>query len=122
MKVYTVWAKKGLSGGVGEKCLINSDGDYIGSKSGALYSKEDYYHSPQIKAKIISVDEENKTGMYHLYKELAKSKEDNNVTRKAKFIGCDVTLEEAHWFGEIRVYRCLELNGEYFSQFEIELI
>lgn len=120
MYLYTVWKKNRF--GIDEKYLMNDNGDFIGNKTGDIYSKEDHYASEQQKAKIIAVDNENKTGMYHLYAELSKINEENNKSIKSKYIGCTVTLETAHWSGDVRVYRCLELNGEYFSDSEVQIL
>jgi hypothetical protein len=122
MKLYTIWSKKSLSHigfefsnqGVDEKCLMDDNEDYFGIKTGNIYSKEEFYHSDQWNAKIVAVDNENKTAMYHL-------EEDNRKDWKSKFIGCFVTLEKAHFADSVQVYRCLELNGEYFSEFEVEI-
>jgi len=120
---YTVWrGKEGLGIGVNEKCLITDNGDYVGLKTGKKYLKGDHYHSFQIIGKIITVDEINSTGMYHFDGEWSDKGEENKKSFKEKYIGCIVTLERAHFFGDIQVYRCLELNNEYFSDKEIEII
>jgi len=136
MNIYTVWSKR-VKTGVNEKCLLKEDGNYTGVETGKNYSKEEYYHSKQFKARIISIDIENKTGMYHHYKEFQDDKninvikrlnyigidtrEDNKYSWKLKYIGCYITVEKAHLFGSIQVYYCLELN-DYFSGNEIEII
>lgn len=119
MQLYTVWKKDGT--GINEKCLMNTDGDYIGIETSKKYSSTNHYHSKQYKAQIVAVDNKNKTGMYHLYKELNDNDEENSKSWKSKYIGCCVTVEKAHWYGDIQVYRCLELN-EYFSSNEIKII
>lgn len=82
MQLYTVWKKDGT--GINEKCLMNTDGDYIGIETTKKYSSTNHYHSKQYKAQY-------------------------------------VTVEKAHWCGDIQVYRCLELN-EYFSSNEIKIL
>lgn len=120
MYLYTVWEKNGF--GVHEKCLMNDDGNFIGQKTGKVYDKENYYASKQIKGKIVAVDSANNTGMLHLTADLSETGEENNKSIKSKFIGCTVTLEGAHYFGSFKVYRCLELNGEYFSDTEVQIL
>lgn len=122
MQTYTVW--KLNSTGINEKCLLNTDGDYVGIETGNVYLKDSHYASKQMKAKIVSVDSENKTGMYHLYSELwddPEVQEDNRSSWKKKFVGCLVTVESSHYFGDLTIYRCLELC-EYFSSNEIEIL
>ena len=62
--------------------------------------------------------------MYHLSSECWNddNHEDNRASWKKKYIGCIVTVEEAHLANNLRIYRCLELEGEYFSSNEIEII
>jgi hypothetical protein len=117
--VFCVWTKN--STGVGEDCLMTTSGDYIGLKTGTFYSKKDHHHSSMVKAKIISVDDKNETGMYHLYKDFSDLDEENNVSYKRKYIGAIVTLKAARWNGKHRVYYCMELH-EFFSDNEIEII
>lgn len=121
IRVYTVWDNH--STGVNEQCLKTANGDFVGIETGNLYSKDKYYSSPQFIAKIISVDDENNTGMYHLYSECwdDENHEDNRAIWKKKYIGCVVTVEESHWAYNLKIYRCLELD-EYFSSNEIEII
>lgn len=119
MQLYTVWEKGYI--GVNEKCLKNTDGNYIGVKTGNKYNSKTHCHSKQYKALIVAVDDENKTGMYHLYKELSNMNEENNKSWKSQYIGCYVTVEKAHWCGDVQIYRCLELE-EYFSDSEIKLL
>lgn len=118
---YTVWTNTHT--GVGEKCLKNKDGDYIGIETGKRYSEKDHYHSLRYNAIIKAIDTENKTGMYHLYKGDFNTYDDeeNGKSFKEKYVGCLVTVEGAHYMGKLRVYRCVELQ-EYFSEDEIELI
>jgi hypothetical protein len=117
MKTFTVWDK--LSTGVNEKCLMTINGDYIGYKTGKLYKKEDgYYHSKQHIGIIRYVDEKNNTGMYHL-NEVDES--DHKKQKLENWIGCYVTLESAHSWGDIKVYRCIEL-GDYVSSNEVEIL
>jgi len=112
--VFSVYTNKWI--GVREDCLMTTSGDYIGLDTGTFYSKKDHYHSPMVKAKIKSADDENKTGMHHL-----SEKEENNISYKRKYIGAIVTLKAAHWAGKHRIYYCMELK-EFFSDDEIEII
>jgi hypothetical protein len=114
IEIYTVWDKTRM--GVQEKCLRNDLGSYIGLETGNYYSKEMHHHSEQLKGKIVDVDEENLTGMLHL----SYDDDVNRKYEKGKYLGCYVTLEEAHLAHGLKVYRCLELN-EYFSENEVEL-
>lgn len=118
--LYHLYKTKGATG-VEEPCLIKDDGNYIGIKTGKLYPRSEYYHRNQFKAKIIAVDNNNKTGMLHLYRDTSFHIEENAKSKKEKYLGCIVTVEEAHWNGDIRVYYCNELN-EYFSDSEIQII
>jgi hypothetical protein len=119
MELYTVFAKKGF--GVNNPCLMDDNGDYIELKSGLKHSKNDYYHRKQFKAKIVSVDNINQTGMYHLSKGWDDDNEENNFSKKSSYLNCFITVEEAHYNGGKRIFNCLELK-EYFSEDEIELI
>lgn len=47
--------------------------------------------------------------------------EENEYTKKKKYIGAIVTVREAHYAGKYKVYFCLEL-GEYFSNTELKII
>ena len=120
MKIYNVYGKKNKTF-VNEGCVLHKCGNYVGIKTGNVYSCEDYYHREQLNAKIIHVDKDNETGMYHLYKETSSCDEENNSSWKNKFVGCYVTVEQAHWCDDLLVYRCLELN-EYFSENEVEIL
>lgn len=117
MKLFTVWDR--TSTGIGEKCFLKDNGDYIGKDTGKLYTKkEGYYHSKQHIGIIKNVDENNQTGMYHLSEEA----EFDYKTHKMKmYIGCYVTLESAHSCGDVKVYRCLELK-EYVTSNEVEIL
>jgi hypothetical protein len=122
MKLYTVWANNHT--GINEACLMDCNGNYVGIETGTTYSKDKYYSSEQLTAKIISVDNTNKTGMLHLYAECysnSDAHEDNKASWKRKFINCIVTIEQAHYVDALPIYRCLELN-EYFSGDELEII
>jgi hypothetical protein len=139
MTLYSVWqvhtgimgnpikdpekAKKSNSGtGVGEKCLMTDKGHYVGVESGKFYEKKFHYHSPNLKARVVNVDGENLTGMYHLSEgELFPDAEENEATWKRKYLGAIITVREAHWAGEHRIYRCIELD-EYFSDRELEIL
>lgn len=120
MQLYIVWTKN--STGINEKCLLREDGDYIGVETGSLYSvKDGYYASKLYKAKIKSVDNINKTGMYHLYESRDDDIEENKKTFKQNYMNCFITVKEAHYVDELKIYFCLELN-EYFSEDEIEIL
>lgn len=119
MQTYTVWKNNGM--GIDENCLINYDGDYIGIDTGKIYKQSEYYHSEQFKAQIISVDDKNETGMYHLYTGWSDDNIENHKSWKSKYIGCYVTVETAHWCDDIQVYRCLELS-DYWSSNEIKIL
>lgn len=111
IELYNIWSNKRR--GISERCLIKDNGDYIGQNTGEIYLKENHYHSSKIKGKIVKIDKVNNTGMLHL--------DEAMVNRKGKYIGCVATFERAHYFGNIQVYRCLELK-EYFTQNEIEIL
>jgi hypothetical protein len=117
IKLYTVW--KNNCRGIEEKCLLTDEGHYIGQDTGIFYSNDEHYHNDQITAKIVKIEDENNTGMLHLADD-SEFEEDYRL-RKTNFIGCIATFEEAHYYGDIKVYRCLEL-GEYFSQNELEIL
>jgi hypothetical protein len=138
MTLYTVWqvhtglggpirdpekAKKSCGGtGVGELCLMTDKGHYIGVKTGTFYWKKYHYHTPNHKARIINIDDENLTGMYHLSEgNLFPNAEENEASWKRKYLGAIVTVNVAHSAGEHTIYRCLELD-EYFSDNEIEIL
>lgn len=117
MNIYTVWTKSGT--GINEKCIMNDIGNYIGINTGVCYNSFEHYHSEQFKAQIIAADSFNNTGMIHLYDH--EDTKENKREWKTKYIGCFVTVEKAHMFGELYVYRCLEL-GEYWSSNEIKIL
>ena len=117
MRILTVW--KHVTG-IGEKCLLKEDGDYVGIDTGTLYKKEDgLRHSKQHIGIIRSVDRVDETGMIHLDQDsedlLLKQQ------RLSQFIGCYVTLESAHLGNKVSVYRCRELN-EYISSREVQIL
>lgn len=112
MKVHTVYINHYT--GVGEQCIKNINDDYIGLETGNIYPKDTHYSRLQHPARIIAVDKENETGLYHL-------SGGNRHEWKSKYIGGIVTVEKAHYFGDLQIYRCLELD-EYFSGNEIELL
>jgi hypothetical protein len=132
MQLYTVWEASGkldskeakesyLGTGIDEKCLMNEEGDYVGQDTGQIYPRDKHYHSDQLIGIIITVDEDNKTGMMHLDGPAwADDSEINEKTMKARYTGCRVTLESAHFADGIAVYRCLELR-EYFSELEVKI-
>lgn len=150
MRMYTVWTSKSMpergydwsNQGVNEKCLIRENGDYIGLETGKVYEKENFHHSKQFRAKIVAVENDNNTGIYHLDKDFRKhfgyekidksisnrleqldieTSENNKYSWKIKYIGCYVTIEKAHFYGNVEVYRCKEL-GDYWTSNEIEII
>jgi hypothetical protein len=111
-----VWLKNGT--GINERCLKRAPSGYVGIKTGNIYSSLTHYHSQQSLAQIIDADSINQTGMLHLFEDGC---EENRKSWKEKYIGCFVTVEEAHKVGELTLYRCLELN-EYFSSNELRLL
>ena len=119
MQIYTVWTNKRV--GVGEKCLMRDNGDYIGLETGTVFPAGEHYHSEQFKGRIVGVDEKNLTGMYHLDEEWSDKSEENAHSFKERFLGCEVTLERAHSADGLQIYRCMEL-GEYFSEKEVEVL
>lgn len=139
MNIYRVWqvhtgiggspirdpekAKKANAGtGINEKCFMTDRGHYIGVETGTFYEKKFHYHSPNFKARIVNVDDENLTGMYHLSEgELFPDAEENEATWKRKYLGAIITVREAHWAGKHRIYHCIELD-EYFSDKELEIL
>ena len=102
-----------------EKFLMTETGDYVGLSSGKFCSKKDHYHKELLKGQIVSVDSVNNTGMYHLCE--GDEEEENRYSFKRKYIGCIVSVETAHSYGELTVYYCHELD-EYFSSNEIKII
>ena len=117
MKTFTVWDHRGT--GINEKCLLKENGDYVGIDTNDIYKKDDgYYHSKQHIGIIRSIDENNNTGMIHLDE---VDEADFKKHKMENLIGCYVTLESAHFFGGVRVYRCLELK-EYVSGNEVEIL
>lgn len=139
MTIYRVWqvhtglmgnpirdpekAKKANAGtGLNEKCFMTDKGHYIGVETGNFYDKKYHYHSENLKGKIVNVDDENLTGMYHLSEgEFFPDAEENEVTWKRKYLGAILTFNRAHWAGEHRIYRCIELD-EFFSDNEVKII
>ena len=120
MQLYIIWNKNSV--GINEKCLLREDGNYIGVETGKLYGiKEGYYASKLYNAKIKSVDDINRTGMYHLYEYWHNGMEENKKTFKQNYMNCFITVKEAHYVDELKIYFCLELN-EYFSEDEIEIL
>lgn len=113
MELHTVVKSNGLAIILDEQCLINNNGDYVGCKTGNIYSQKEHMHKEKYKGKIVHIDTFNMTGMIHLSEQIYRD-------IKAKFLGCKVTLEKAHLCGELTIYRCLE-NGEYYSENEVEV-
>lgn len=117
MNIFRVWDK--TSTGINERCYMKDNGDYIGIDTGRLYKKDNgYYHSKQHIGVIKKIDEENMTGMYHLSED---SEFDYKSQKMKKYMGCVVTLESAHSFNKIKVYRCIELD-EYVTSNEVEIL
>jgi len=117
MKTFTVWYKHT---GVNEKCLMKEDGDYIGINTGTLYKKEDgHHHSKQHIGVIIGIESVDQTGMMHLDQDSEGLKNKQQLMKS--YIGCYVTLEAAHWYGKVRVYRCLELD-DYVTSNEVKIL
>jgi hypothetical protein len=115
----SIWSKKGL-GGIDERCRLNLDGDYVGIETGKIYSKKEYYHSSIRKGKFIKAAFPDNTGMFHL--DFSSQKEADNY--KSKFKGYELYLEEAHFYGELKVYRAYLPDfseDEYFSEDELEV-
>ena len=107
-----------------EKCLWNASGCYVGVKTGTRYPVGTHRHCPQLQAVICGVDMANQTGMLHLHPgtEGDADPQENRRSWKEQFIGCLVTVEEAHFYGDKTVYRVLELGGEYFSSDELKIL
>jgi len=117
MKTFSVWCKHT---GVGEKCLMKDNGDYIGYKTGTLFKKDEgHYHSKQHIGIIRSIDEVDSTGMLHLDQGSEGLKNKQQLMKN--YIGCYVTLESAHSYGDVKVYRCLEL-GDHVTSNEVEIL
>ena len=117
MKLFNVWKKMG---GVNEKCLMDTNGDYVGINTGTLYLKnEGHYHSKQHIGVIKGIDKIDNTGMIHL--DNGGEGLTDKQKKLEKFIGCYVTLESAHYFGYVEVFRCLELN-DYVSSNEVDIL
>ena len=117
MKTFTVWHKHT---GVNEKCLMVENGDYIGIDTGKLYKKDDdHHHSKQHIGIITSIEGVDQTGMIHLDQGSEGLKKKQGMMKN--FIGCYVTLEAAHWYGETRVYRCREF-GDYVTSNEVKIL
>ncbi len=132
--VFVIWSVEGAKNpekakesyvgtGVGEKCLMTSTGDYVGIKTGKFYPKRFHYHSRLYRGRIKGIDDENKTGMYHLYDDpdVSNYKDgENRAGWKRNYIGAIVTVRVAHSAGKHIIYYCLELD-EYFSDDEIQI-
>lgn len=108
-----VWKSNGS--GINERCVVNDNGDFVGVKTGTVYSKETHYCSDKIKAKVVRVDDKQLNGMIHL-----EPGSEQHI-RKQNFIGCTLTFRKAHFFGDIQVYHCFETE-EYFNQNELEVL
>ncbi len=118
MQTYTVWTKKYMTS-ADNPCIRKSNGDYVCIETGEIFPVVDHYNSEQLIAKIVGVDSINQTGMLHLNEE--DDEEENRKSWKERYIGCIVTVERAHYAGDLTIYRCLEL-GDYWSSNEIELL
>lgn len=108
-----VWSKTNV--GVGEKCLKNEAGDFIGVETGTLYSQEGYYASDKLKGIVRSVDEKQLNGMIHL------DPLEETWKNKYNFIGCKMSFRKAHLYGNLQIYQSFE-TGEYFNQNELEIL
>lgn len=115
---YRVWKGTGPGMGVSvnEICIMNTAGDYVGIQTGHLFPHAGHYHSVSVPAVISSVDEENRTGMLHLDADGIFGV--NKKLWKQRYIGCHINVIQAHRYGDLKVYRCTELD-EYFSQNEL---
>lgn len=114
MRIYTVWFKHT---GIREKCLMKSDGNYVGIQTGQLYKKEDgYNHSKQVTAILTNIDPFIETGDPDDEEDQLKQ-----INIKQNCLGCYVTLEHAHRAGSKHIYRCRELNI-YLSDDEVKVL
>lgn len=106
-----------------EKCLWNVGGYYVGLETGKKYITTTHRHCPQLQAIIRAVDTDNQTGMLHLNPGTPQDADpqENRTDWKTRYVGCRVTVEEAHFYGDKKVFRCLELK-EYFSEDELEIL
>lgn len=106
----TVW--KGYRG-VGESCVLLPDGNYRGLTTGRLYLAGEYRHSPVYRARVVRMLDTNETGM--IYRDQRDHPE---------LVGHEVDAEEAHRYGDHRVWRCYAVDGEiaYLADREIELL
>jgi hypothetical protein len=118
-RTYHLW--KNNCTGIKEEALDTNQDYYIGIDTGTKYSKKEYYISNYKKARIKSVDEINKTGMYHLYAEINDEEDENNSAFKLKYVNAIVSVKQSHYSGEHIIYYCHELS-EYFSDDEIEIL
>ena len=117
MKLLTVWHNRI---GVNEKCLTTESGDYVAIDTGKLYKKEDgHTHSKQHIGIIRRFEEIDQTGMVHLDQGSDGLTTKQNLIKN--LIGCFVTLESAHSYGDVKVYRCSETKG-YVTSNEVEII
>ncbi|MCA1021559.1 hypothetical protein [Halobacillus litoralis] len=120
MQLHSIVQYDGMPVIVQEKCLLTDSGDYVGVESGKTYQSNKYKAMDSLRAKIVSVDDVNNTGMIRLDREFNDTEDENASKLKSKYLGCYVTVRPAHMYGGINVYRCYELD-EYFSEYEIEL-
>lgn len=122
MQTVNIWRNSKTWDGSERVCLTRSNGDFVRIKDGAIFSKDDHYCEKQFKARIKAVDQKNETGMYHLDEHWSDNHETNAISRKSLFLDCIVTVVAAHMCGGTKVYRCIELDNEYFSENELELL
>ena len=101
---------------VGELCVSNMDGDYLGTESGKVYKKDDHHRPPMYLGRVLRLVYPDKTGMLHL-------SDDSSVYLRKNFIGKFAVLEEAHKCDSVTVYRAYFPEGsmEYFSEDELEI-
>lgn len=118
-RTYHLWKKNGT--GINEEALDTNQDYYIGIDSGIKYDKSNYYISKYNKARIKSVDEINKTGMYYLYAEINDEEDENNSAFKSKYVNAIISVKRAHYVDEHTIYYCHELS-EYFSDDELEIL
>lgn len=105
--IVSVW--KGYVG-VGEKCLLQLDGNYYGIDSRRVYPRGEYRHSPVYLARVTQAVEQNETGMYY-----------RDERNHPELVGQTVEVDEAHLYGGAKVWRTLR-EGAYLAAVEIELV
>lgn len=101
--------------GVGERCIKNDSGDFVGVETYQIYSKDNHYASEKLRAIIRRVDDKQQNGMLHL------DPQEDIYKRKYNFVGCEMTFREAHLYRGLKVYQSYE-TGEYYNQNELEVL